>query len=131
MLAKLMHPILTTNFCSRVRRSLDHIFLRFQLKSHNQQAEPGGLLTRHRRQDNAEIYVLEDSSAHPQTGSFVEGDYILESKGAVHDPLLFEHKTEFLMVSRGPFVFLAKGGSDLYLMDVPMLQGMLEAAKSG
>ncbi|KAL4925998.1 uncharacterized protein BDV17DRAFT_293980 [Aspergillus undulatus] len=31
------------------------------------------------------IYILKGSGAYPQTGAFVEGDYVLESKGAVHD----------------------------------------------
>ncbi|KAI2848394.1 transcriptional regulator family: Fungal Specific TF [Aspergillus niger] len=92
-------------------------------------AEPGGLLPRHRHVESAEIYVLKGSGAHPQTGAFVQGDYVSESKGAVHDSLPFEHETELLMVSRGPSVFLADDGSDLYTMDVAMLQDMLERAK--
>ncbi|KAI3021623.1 transcriptional regulator family: Fungal Specific TF [Aspergillus niger] len=61
-------------------------------------AEPGGLLPRHRHVESAEIYVLKGSGAHPQTGAFVQGDYVSESKGAVHDPLPFEHETELLML---------------------------------
>lgn len=91
-------------------------------------AAPGGLLPRHRHVESAEIYVLKGSGAHPQTGAFVEGDYVSESKGAVHDPLPFEHETELLMVSRGSSVFLAGDGSDMYTMDVAMLQQMVEAA---
>lgn len=55
---------------------------------------------------------------------------LFESKGAFHDPLPFEYETEHLMVSRGPSVFLADDGSDMYAMDVSLLQGMVEAAKS-
>ncbi|GKZ35788.1 hypothetical protein AbraIFM66950_006583 [Aspergillus brasiliensis] len=92
-------------------------------------AEPGGLLPRHRHAESAEIYVLKGSGAHPQTGAFVQGDYVSETKGAVHDPLPFEQETELLMVSRGPSVFLADDGSDLYTMDVAMLQSMVEGGK--
>lgn len=90
-------------------------------------AEPGGLLPRHRHVESAEIYVLKGSGAHPQTGHFSSGDYVSEHKGAVHDPLPFEHETELLMISRGPSVFLADDGSDLYTMDVEMLQRMVDA----
>ncbi|XRM42915.1 hypothetical protein ABZX51_006124 [Aspergillus tubingensis] len=41
-------------------------------------AEPGGLLPRHRHVESAEIYVLKGSGAHPQTGAFVQGDYVSE-----------------------------------------------------
>ncbi|KAE8153233.1 RmlC-like cupin domain-containing protein [Aspergillus avenaceus] len=91
-------------------------------------AEPGGLLPRHRHEDSAEIYVLKGGGAHPQTGSFVAGDYVSEIKGAVHDPLPFECETELLMVSRGASVFLADDGSDLYVMDVDMLQRLAGGA---
>ncbi|RDW76314.1 uncharacterized protein DSM5745_06306 [Aspergillus mulundensis] len=91
-------------------------------------AEPGAVLPRHRHVDSAEIYVLKGSGAHPQTGAFVEGDYVSESKGAVHDPLPFDCETELLMLARGPSVFLADDGSDLYTMDVEMLQGMVRRA---
>ena len=94
-------------------------------------AEPGALLPRHRHIESAEIYVLKGSGAHPQTGQFVAGDYVSEHKGAVHDPLAFDHETELLMVSRGPSTFLADDGSDLYTMDVAMLQGMLDAQAAG
>ncbi|KAL2813553.1 hypothetical protein BJX63DRAFT_421196 [Aspergillus granulosus] len=77
---------------------------------------------------SAEIYVMKGRGAHPQTGHFVAGDYVSEHKGALHDPLLFDYETELLMVSRGPSVFLADDGSDLYTMDVAMLQRMNEAA---
>ncbi|KAJ5341707.1 hypothetical protein N7541_010831 [Penicillium brevicompactum] len=91
-------------------------------------AQPGGLLPPHRHVDSAEIYVLKGNGAHPQTGEFTEGDYVSESKGAIHDALPFECDTELLMVSRGLSVFLAEDGSDMYTMDVAMLQGMLQGA---
>ncbi|KAL4898882.1 hypothetical protein BDW74DRAFT_189888 [Aspergillus multicolor] len=93
-------------------------------------AEPGGLLPRHRHVESADIYVLKGSGAHPQTGAFVAGDYVSESKGAVHDPLPFHYETELLMVARGPSAFLADDGSDMYVMDVPMLRGMVQAAEA-
>lgn len=93
-------------------------------------SEPGGLLPRHRHVESAEIFVLKGSGAHPQTGAFVQGDYVSESKGAVHDPLPFECETELLLVARGPSVFLADDGSDMYTMDVAMLQDMVQAAQS-
>ncbi|KAK6819078.1 hypothetical protein RU639_008115 [Aspergillus parasiticus] len=91
-------------------------------------AEKGGVLPQHRHLDSAEIYVTKGSGAHPQTGSFAEGDYVSESKGATHDPLVFENDTELLMVSRGPSMFLDDDGSDLYMMDVAMLERMLGGA---
>ncbi|KAL4946404.1 hypothetical protein BDV06DRAFT_182503 [Aspergillus oleicola] len=92
-------------------------------------SEAGGLLPRHRHVQGSEIYILKGSGAHPQTRAFVEGDYVSESKGAVHDPLPFKQETELLMVSRGPSVFLADDGSDLYTIDVDMLQWMIEGAR--
>ncbi|PIG80334.1 hypothetical protein AARAC_004802 [Aspergillus arachidicola] len=91
-------------------------------------AEKGGVLPRHRHLDSAEIYVMKGSGAHPQTGSFAEGDYVSESKGAIHDPLVFENDTELLMVSRGPSMFLDDDGVDLYMMDVAMLERMTAGA---
>lgn len=93
-------------------------------------AQPGGLLPPHRHVDSAEIYVLKGSGAHPQTGDFMEGDYVSEAKGAIHEALPFGCDTELLMVSRGPSVFLAEDGSDMYTMDVAMLQGMMQGAAS-
>ncbi|KNG90619.1 hypothetical protein ANOM_001323 [Aspergillus nomiae NRRL 13137] len=92
-------------------------------------AQPGGLLPRHRHLDSAEIYVLKGTGAHPQTGAYAAGDYISEAKGALHDPLPFDCETELLMVSRGASVFLADDGSDMFTMDVAMLQGLVDAAK--
>ncbi|BCS19923.1 uncharacterized protein APUU_20355S [Aspergillus puulaauensis] len=93
-------------------------------------AEPGGMLPRHRHVESAEIYVLKGSGAHPQAGAFVAGDYVSESKGAVHDPLPFHCETELLMVSRGPSAFLADDGEDMYMMDVDMLQALAKAAET-
>lgn len=93
-------------------------------------AEPGGMLPRHRHIESAEIYVLKGSGAHPQTGAFVAGDYVSESKSAVHDPLPFHCETELLMVSRGASAFLADDGSTMFTMDVAMLQGMVQAAEA-
>lgn len=89
-------------------------------------AEAGGVLPRHRHIGEAEIYMLEGSGAHPQTGAFRPGDFITERAGAIHDPLEFGENTLLLMVSRGPSAFLAPDGSDMVLMDVPMLQGLMQ-----
>ncbi|KAF5486960.1 Acetylacetone-cleaving enzyme [Colletotrichum siamense] len=90
-------------------------------------AEPGGVLPPHRHIEAAEIFVLKGTGDHPQTGHFAEGDFVSESKGAVHDPLVFEVETEMLMTSQGPSVFLDEQGNDLYTMDVPMLQGLAQS----
>ncbi|KAL4966061.1 RmlC-like cupin domain-containing protein [Aspergillus stella-maris] len=92
-------------------------------------SEAGGVLPRHRHVEGSEIYILKGTGAHPQTGAFSEGDYVSESKGAVHDPLPYDQETELLMVSRGLSVFLADDGSDLYTMDVEMLQRLVEGAR--
>ncbi|PLB44944.1 hypothetical protein P170DRAFT_450007 [Aspergillus steynii IBT 23096] len=91
-------------------------------------AEPGGVLPRHRHLDNAEIFILKGNGAHPQTGIFAQGDYVTERKGATHEPLVFQEETELLMISNGPSAFLDDNDQTLYLMDVPMLQGLMEAA---
>lgn len=91
-------------------------------------AEAGGVLPRHRHVESAEIFIIRGSGGHPQTGTFAEGDYISEQKGATHDPLVFEREVELLMISSGPSVFLGDDGSDLYMMDVPMLERLAEAS---
>ena len=91
-------------------------------------AEPGGVLPRHRHLDEAEIYIVRGSGTHPQTGDFRPGDFICEKKGAVHDALEFTELTELLMVARGPSAFLAPDGSDMFFMDIPMLQGLSQSA---
>lgn len=58
-------------------------------------AEPGGILPRHRHLESAEIYILKGSGAHPQTGAFVEGDYVSETKGATHDAVVFGNEVNF------------------------------------
>ncbi|OGM44712.1 hypothetical protein ABOM_007356 [Aspergillus bombycis] len=63
-------------------------------------AEKVCVLPRHRQLDSAEIYVMKGSWAHPQIASFAEGDYVSESKGAIHDHLAFENDTELSTVSR-------------------------------
>ncbi|RGP81292.1 cupin conserved barrel [Fusarium longipes] len=90
-------------------------------------AEPGGILPPHRHIESAEIFVLKGSGDHPQTGHFAVGDFISESKGAVHDPLIFQVETEMLMTSQGPSVFLDEQGNDLYTMDVAMLQPLAQS----
>ena len=96
-------------------------------------AEPGGVLPRHRHLAEAEIYMIKGSGTHPQTGDFRPGDFITERDGAIHDALEFGEETVLLMVSRGPSAFLAPDGSDMYFMDVPMLQGLMQrgAAQAG
>ncbi|BCR88871.1 uncharacterized protein ACHE_50069S [Aspergillus chevalieri] len=89
-------------------------------------AEPGGILPRHRHLENAEIYILKGSGAHPQTGEFVQGDYVSEAKGATHDAVVFGDEVELLMVSRGASVFLGEDGEELYTMDVNWLRNFRE-----
>lgn len=91
-------------------------------------AERGGVLPRHRHIESAEIYVIRGDGKHPQTGHFAQGDYISEQKGAVHDQLVFEEGVEMLMMSDGPSMFIDDEGRDLFLMDIPMLQGLAESA---
>ncbi|TDZ53784.1 Lipase 1 [Colletotrichum trifolii] len=85
-------------------------------------AEKGGVLPRHRHIESAEIYVIRGDGKHPQAGHFAQGDYVLERRGAVHDPLVFEEEVELLMMSNGPSAFIDDEGRDLFLMDIPMLQ---------
>lgn len=89
-------------------------------------AEAGGVLPRHRHLGEAEIYMIKGSGNHPQAGDFRPGDFITERNGAVHDALEFMEETVLLMFARGPSAFLAPDGSDMYLMDVPMLQGLMQ-----
>ncbi|WHZ09985.1 MAG: hypothetical protein OJF60_000424 [Burkholderiaceae bacterium] len=89
-------------------------------------AEPGGVLPRHRHLGEAEIYIIKGSGTHLQTGDYRPGDFITERNGAVHDPLEFREETVLLMVAHGPSAFLAPDGSDMYFMDVPMLQGLMQ-----
>lgn len=88
-------------------------------------ALPGGILPRHRQLESAEIYILKGSGVHPQTGAFVEGDYVSEAKGAVHDAVVFGDEVELLMVSRGASVFLREDGGEMYTMDVAWLQDFM------
>lgn len=92
-------------------------------------AEPGGILPRHRHLESAEIYILKGSGAHPQTGAFVEGDYVSETKGATHDAVVFGNEVELLMVSRGASVFLGEDGREMYTMDVEWLQRFMESSR--
>jgi quercetin dioxygenase-like cupin family protein len=92
-------------------------------------AEPGGILPRHCHLENAEIYILKGSGAHPQTGEFVEGDYVSEAKGATHDAMVFGHEVELLMVSRGASVFLGEDGTEMYTMDVEWLRHSMGSFK--
>lgn len=91
-------------------------------------AEKGGVLPRHKHLEAAEIFILKGTGAHPQTGPYQEGDYVCERKGAVHDPLVFNEETELLMVCDGPSAFLGPNDETLFLMDVPMLQGLSQSA---
>ncbi|WYZ36117.1 hypothetical protein EsH8_X_000764 [Colletotrichum jinshuiense] len=87
-------------------------------------AEKGGVLPRHRHDESAEIYVIRGDGNHPQTGHFAHGDYVLERKGAIHDPLTFHCDVEMLMISNGPSTFIDEEGRDLYKMDIPMLRAL-------
>lgn len=91
-------------------------------------AEPGGCLPRHRHLGRSEIYIIKGNGAHPQTGSFSPGDFIIEHKGATHEPLFFGEETELLMVSEGPSAFIDDQGNTLYSFDVPMLQQLVASA---
>lgn len=91
-------------------------------------AERRGVLPRHRHIESAEIYVIRGDGKHPQTGHFAQGDYISEQKGAVHDQLVFEEEVEMLMMSNGPSMFIDDEGRGLFLMDIPMLQGLAKSA---
>lgn len=92
-------------------------------------AEEGGILPRHRHLESAEIFIIQGSGGHPQTGFFTEGDYISEEKGAVHDPLVFGNEVELLMISNGPSAFLSDDDEEVHMMDVPMLEQLAETAK--
>lgn len=84
-------------------------------------AEPGGILPRHKHIESAEIYVIKGQGTHPQTGPYKAGDYISESRGALHDEVRFTEETELLMVCNGASVFLAGDGSVQHVMDIDML----------
>lgn len=87
-------------------------------------SEKGGVLPRHRHVESAEIYAIRGDGKHPQTGHFSQGDYVSERKGAVHDQLVFEEEVEMLLISSGPSMFIDDEGRDLFLMDIPMIQGL-------
>lgn len=87
-------------------------------------AETGGVLPCYCYIKSAEIFILKGNSNHPQAGYFEKGDYVLEHEGAHHDLLVFDVKTEMLMISEGPSVFVDNEGKDLYAMDIPMLQNL-------
>ncbi|OJJ48591.1 hypothetical protein ASPZODRAFT_150787 [Penicilliopsis zonata CBS 506.65] len=93
-------------------------------------AEPGGVLPRHRHLANAAIYIIKGNGAHPQTGAFKQGDFVTERDGATHEPLHFHEECELLMISDGPSAFLDDADRTLFLMDVPMLQGLQAAASA-
>ncbi len=94
-------------------------------------AEQGGVLPRHQHLESAEIFILKGTGVHPQTGAFRKGDYVSERKGAVHDALPFGEDTELLMISNGASAFLAEDDSVMFLMDVPMLQGLIASQQGG
>ena len=91
-------------------------------------AEPGAVLPPHRHVDAAEIFILKGTGHHPESGHFAEGDFVSEHKGAVHSQLAFGVETEMLMMIRGPSAFLDEDGNDMYMMDVPFLRRLSEAA---
>lgn len=91
-------------------------------------AEAGGVLPRHKHLEAAEIYIFKGAGKHPQTGAFAPGDYVSETKNAIHDPLHFAEETELLMISQGPSAFIDDNDQTMYLMDVAMLQNMTQNA---
>lgn len=92
-------------------------------------AEKGGVLPPHRHVKSAKIFIIRGNGNHPQTGDFFEGDFVSEDEGAVHDPLVFDVETELLMISEGASVFIGEDGSDLYTMDVSMLQDLARSVR--
>lgn len=91
-------------------------------------ADEGGVLPRHKHLGPAEIFILKGAGVHPQTGAYAQGDYVSERDGAVHDALTFEVDTELLMISSGPSAFLAPNDDVMFMMDIPMLEGLLARA---
>lgn len=91
-------------------------------------ADQGGVLPKHKHLGPAEIFILKGSGVHPQTGVFAQGDYVSERNGALHDALTFEEDTELLMISSGPSAFLSPANDVMFMMDIPMLEGLLARA---
>jgi hypothetical protein len=83
------------------------------------------VLPRHRHIESAEIYIIRGHGIHPQTGTYREGDYVSERKGAIHDALRFAVDTELLMICEGPSEFIDQTGNPLYRMDAGFLQGLM------
>lgn len=91
-------------------------------------ADQGGVLPRHKHLANAEIYILKGNGVHPQTGAYAEGDYVSEPADAVHDQFSFDEDTELLMISSGPSAFIGLDDEVMFMMDVPMLEGLVARA---
>lgn len=85
-------------------------------------SEPGSVLPPHRHEALSEIFILQGSGHHPETGGFKAGDFVIEPAGAVHSPLVFTEEVVQIMFAQGPSTFLSEDGTDTFVMDVAMLR---------
>lgn len=83
--------------------------------------EAGAVLPAHQHLGDAEIYNLEGAGYHEQTGPFKAGDYVFETDGSMHSPLVFTQQVMHIMFAKGPSQFFDEEGNPTFVMNVDRL----------